>query len=292
MRILMATDGSMHAAAALDFAARMLSPENRKADLMCVVPAPKHPGAGGEARLLRRAQRAVEKVRQVLASAGMVTQPVVKTGSPARVLLKAARDYDVTIVAAASHRRGPMVGLGPVASRLAEHSSGMTLLARNGRLTMDGVRVLAAVDGSEGSIRALDAMTRLIDMSSSEVTLLHVTETPWLPDEATQEGILPEEDDVPDVEAELQREMALEADQILADAREHLPARTAVNTLVYEGLPADEILGEAERGDYDLIVIGATGATDLKHAMLGSVSSKVAWNAPCSVLLVQGAAWE
>lgn len=282
----------MHAAAALDFAARMLPPENRKADLMCIVPPSKHGRTRTEARALRRARRVVERIGQVLAKAGIATQPVVKTGSAARALLEAARDYDVTIVAATSHRPGPMVGLGPVASRLAEHSAGTTLLARNGRLTMEGVRVLAAVDGSEGSIRALDAMTRLIDMSSAEVTLLHVTERPWLPDEAAHEGIIPEEDDMPDLEAELQREMALEADQILASARERLPARTAVNTLVYEGIPADEILGEAERGDYDLIVIGATGATDLKHAMLGSVSSKVAWNAPCSVLLVQGAAWE
>ena len=35
--------------------------------------------------------------------------------------------------------------------------------------------------------------------------------------------------------------------------------------MITEGDPALEILSEAERGEYDLIVIGATGEDDLKH---------------------------
>ncbi|MBI4482602.1 MAG: universal stress protein [Acidobacteria bacterium] len=54
-----------------------------------------------------------------------------------------------------------------------------------------------------------------------------------------------------------------------------------------EGIPASEILREAESGDCDLIVLGATGVTDMKHEMLGSVSTKVAWNAPCSVSVIK-----
>lgn len=54
-------------------------------------------------------------------------------------------------------------------------------------------------------------------------------------------------------------------------------------------MDTDGSLGEAETGDYDLVVIGASSAADFKHEILGSVSSKVAWNAPCSVLLVRPA---
>jgi len=59
------------------------------------------------------------------------------------------------------------------------------------------------------------------------------------------------------------------------------------NSLIREGSPATEILGEAELGGYDLIVLGATGASDLKHQMLGSVSAKVAAQATCSVAVVR-----
>lgn len=294
MRILMATDGSKRAATALEGAARMLSPDNREADLMCVVPHLHVHGHSRQQQLCNRAQRALERVKVVLANSGMTARPIVKTGSATGVLIGAAHDYDLTVIAATSHRSGPMAGLGPVASRLAEHSPGTTLLAREGRGDAAGVKALVAADGSEGSIRALDAMTGLIDMTAAEVTLVHVTETPWLPAGPDEGWPASEDDQEPAInpEAQLQEELVLEADEILANARERLPARITVNTLVYEGLPADEILGEAERGEYDLVVIGASGASDLKHTMLGSVSSKVAWNAPCSVLLVRAADWQ
>jgi len=46
-------------------------------------------------------------------------------------------------------------------------------------------------------------------------------------------------------------------------------------------------LGQAEQGEYDLIVLGASGANDMKHRMLGSVSAKVTAQAPCSVAVVK-----
>jgi nucleotide-binding universal stress UspA family protein len=54
-----------------------------------------------------------------------------------------------------------------------------------------------------------------------------------------------------------------------------------------EGVPSYEILSEAEKQDCDLIVLGSTGVTDLKHQLLGSASYRVAWNAACSVLIVR-----
>jgi nucleotide-binding universal stress UspA family protein len=77
-------------------------------------------------------------------------------------------------------------------------------------------------------------------------------------------------------------------DGILDRARDLLrPYRVSITTRTDQGNPANEILSEAERGQYDLIVVGATGARDMKHQMLGSVSSKIAWDAPCSVLIVR-----
>jgi len=303
MRVLMAIDGSKRSAAALAGAARMLAPEHREADLVCVVPQSR--SHSRQHHLCRRAERAVKNVQAMLSDAGITTRPIVKTGSPTRLLIGMAQNYDLAVIAAASHRSGPMAGLGPVSSRVAEHSGRPTLLVRDGltreglarsggRNSADGCKVLIAVDGSEGSFRALDAAVQLFDMKSAEVTLLHVAETPWLPSELEQEwpGDPADEIETADPEALLEQELIREADEILANAHQRLPARITVNTLLYEGLPADEILGEIERGEYDVIAIGASGVADLKHSILGSVSSKVAWNAPCSVLLVPAAGWE
>jgi nucleotide-binding universal stress UspA family protein len=63
----------------------------------------------------------------------------------------------------------------------------------------------------------------------------------------------------------------------------------SVLTRIEEGNPATEILGEAEGGQYDLIVLGATDGLDSKHTMIGSVSARVAWQASCSVAVVKNA---
>lgn len=54
------------------------------------------------------------------------------------------------------------------------------------------------------------------------------------------------------------------------------------------GDPAEELIGFAEKEQIDVIVIGSSGKGFLKRKLLGSVSHKVAKNAPCSVYIVRG----
>jgi nucleotide-binding universal stress UspA family protein len=288
MKVLMATDGSKQAGRALATACGILSSQDREIDLLCVAPGvgPKH--HAHRAKLCRRAARIVEAARAALSAQGVSTKPMVQAGSPARVVMAASLDYDVTVVGAKSHKNRSPVGLGPVTSRVAEHSNSTVLIARELRSDV-GLKVLVPVDGSEGSVQALDKLAALVDLSDADVTLVHVVETPWLHAGADQEwlGYEEEKEEEIDPQAEFQREFEQEGDDILESARARLPVRTTVNTLIYRGIPADQILGEAETGDYDLVVMGASGAVDLKHRILGSVSSKVAWGAPCSVLLVR-----
>lgn len=285
----MAIDGSKHAAGALTAACRILSPQDREIDLLCVAPGvgPKH--HAHRAKLCRRATRILDAARAALAADGISAKPIVQAGSPAQVLIAASLNYDVTVVGAQSRNNRSQGGLGPIASRVSEHSNATVLIGRE-LLSETGIKILAPVDGSESSLRALDKLAALADLSTADVTLVHVVETPWLHAGDDQEWIGYEEEgeEAIDPQAQFEREFETEGDAILESARARLPVRTAVNTLIYRGIPAEEILGEAETGDYDLVVMGASGVLDLKHQMLGSVSSKVAWNAPCSVLLVRG----
>jgi nucleotide-binding universal stress UspA family protein len=57
--------------------------------------------------------------------------------------------------------------------------------------------------------------------------------------------------------------------------------------LLREEKPAMALLDEAERGGYDLLVIGRTGAGSPGSKIMGGVSRKVAEGAHCSVLIVQ-----
>ncbi|HEV8415982.1 MAG TPA: universal stress protein [Bryobacteraceae bacterium] len=291
MKVLMATDGSKNASHALTTACRILSPQDREIDLLCVAPVVGAKHHAHRAKLCRRAKRILEAAVAPLRQDGISAKPIVQPGSAARVLVAASLDYDLTVVGAKSHKNRTPAGLGPVASRVVEHANSAVLIGRE--LHSDaGIKILVPVDGSQGSVLALDTIAAWVDLSAAEITLVHVVETPWLHAGSDQEwiGYEEEKEEEIDAQAQFEREFEREGDEILESARERLPVRTEVNTLIYRGIPAEEILGEAETGDYDLVVMGASGALDLKHQMLGSVSSKVAWNAPCSVLLVRATA--
>jgi nucleotide-binding universal stress UspA family protein len=298
MRVLIATDGSKHATAAMTAACRILSVEDRCIDLLCVVPETRT-GAhtkvqakeGLPNKLRQRATRILEGARHALAEQGVSARPLLEQGSAIKTLLRASLNYDLTVVGAMSRNDDSPSGLGPVASRIIEHSTTSVLIGREGR-NDPGLRILVPVDGSDVALDAIDKLVSLVDFSTADVTLMHVVETPWLaaPD---QELFEEEQEDRTDPESQLthefERELEREAEGVIEEARTRLPPRTTVNRVIERGLPADAILAEADRGDYDLVLMAASGSHDMKHQLLGSVSVKVAWSAPCSVLLMRSA---
>lgn len=58
-------------------------------------------------------------------------------------------------------------------------------------------------------------------------------------------------------------------------------------TMILDGSPADVIVDHARAIAADLIVVGSTGKHATERTLLGSVSSKIAANAPCAVLIVK-----
>ena len=119
---------------------------------------------------------------------------------------------------------------------------------------------------------------------------MHIVETPWVqlglerewPDRSN--GLFRRED----TGGQIDQELRLEAEAVIEDARLQLERFSlSAEPVIKDGDPALEILSEAERGDYDLVVLGATGDAGLKHSLLGSVSTKVAQDAPCSVFIVK-----
>lgn len=277
MRVLLTTDGSNESKAALVTASRLLATEDRQADVLYVAPQAPRPEA--QERVARETKRILHDAKRLLAEEGCTASALCRTGSPARVILHEAKNYDVTVLGAKGRSDRSEGGLGPVASRLVEHASGCVLIGRTPPSDRQP-RILVPVDGSDGADQALDMLGSFFDLESADVTLLHVLESLWLPED--------ENDEPQEGADQLRLELRLEAEALLAQARSKLaPHHSGVSTMIREGIPANEILSAAEEGAHDLIVVGATEAADLKHQVLGSVSSKVAWNAPCSVLLVR-----
>jgi nucleotide-binding universal stress UspA family protein len=303
MKTLIATDGSKEATIALRTASRLLRRSRNEVEVLCVAPELQRP-AGQETasrgkssrfgeeyrrRIARETKSILDEAKNVLLGEGVDAKVLSEIGSPADVIVKLAEDHEVTVIGAAGRNHPAGAGLGSVASRVVEHAGGMVLVARE-LASGDRVRVLLGLDGSLASRHAMSAMTAYFEIDSAEITLIHVKETPWIHLGLDREWFDSPGDALDQVDPEilLEGELQREAEQVLEDAQARLAKYNySVMTLIEEGNPATEILGEAEGGLYDLIVLGAADAMDTKHNMLGSVSARIAWQAPCSVAVVK-----
>jgi nucleotide-binding universal stress UspA family protein len=242
----------------------------------------------------QNAGRVLKRAGEVLEAEGIAAHTFAKTGSAGDLLVRLSEDYDVSVVGVQSRteRAGP--GLGPVASRVVEHVNGIALVGRE--LASEGsFKILVGVDGSARSRNAIEALRTNFNLDGAQVTLMHVIEKPWLRLTLDDVSYLelqrpfgkPREE--PEAEQLFGAELRREANQIIEEARELLGTSGTVATeaRIEEGIPGHELLREAESGEYDLAVLGATGVSDLKHTMLGSVAFKLAWDAPCSVAVVR-----
>jgi nucleotide-binding universal stress UspA family protein len=136
-------------------------------------------------------------------------------------------------------------------------------------------KILVPVDSSEHSRRALQHAIALARCQEPHVALLHcLGRIPMLIGGEPREELL--------------REMEREARKLLAPYAKRLrEAGIEPALFIKEGRPGDCIVREAESGDYDLIVMGSRGLSDLQGMLMGSDAHRVLSSSHCPVLLIR-----
>ncbi len=148
-------------------------------------------------------------------------------------------------------------------------------------------KVLMLADGSDSSIKALEEAAKLLEAGKPQVTLLTVMEEPVMPT-FWSDGMVAPEVMMPPPPG-LSEDLMKVGEEILKRGQDILRQRglSAAGKVAF-GHPATEILREAKEGGYDLIVLGGKGrSASFSDFLIGSVSSRVAAHAPCSVLIVR-----
>lgn len=131
--------------------------------------------------------------------------------------------------------------------------------------------VVVGFDGSEQSRRALERAAAL----AGEREVVVVTAVPFAPLAMKGPSAV-----VDPLEAE-------ERGRILQEARARLAELgTKARAVEAHGDPADAIVSIATEAEADLVLVGSRGRHAMAALLLGSVSSKVAADAPCDVLVV------
>jgi nucleotide-binding universal stress UspA family protein len=198
-------------------------------------------------------------------------EKMIVEGDPANTIIRVADEGNFSTIIMA--KRGlpeiKVFFLGSVTSKVVHAASRQTVYIVGQRILKDKAcpvtKILIPVDGSTYSIQGVEHAAYLageLKGSIDKITILRVINLA-LYMERIKEGIDPEE----------------EAKKILEEAKAVLlkagVSEGLISTKVGVGAPADEILKEAEEGDYHLIIMGRKGRTALKDFILGGVSSTI-----------------
>lgn len=141
-------------------------------------------------------------------------------------------------------------------------------------------KVLLAIDGSADSQAVVTQINRRPWPDQSEIRLITVLP----PIEAN--ALVGSSQAVLDELIKAQRAEAVRKLDTAVEVFNQNSPGLLVTHVVRTGFPKDVILDEAQRWGADLVVVGSHGKSALLRLLLGSVSSAIATDAPCSVEIV------
>jgi nucleotide-binding universal stress UspA family protein len=145
------------------------------------------------------------------------------------------------------------------------------------------MKVVIGVDGSKYSRWALEWIAQLPLAIPHRVVALHAIDLSALKAPVMFQPMVVGNE--PFIQAEVKR-LGKKAEEVAAETKRSLDFFNLQGRVMIEkGAPADIIVKRARRGDF--VMVGHRGLTGLDRFMLGSVSTKVALHAPCSVLVVK-----
>jgi len=249
-RVLLATDGSPSADAALDVVCAMsFAPEDR-VEIVTV----------GDAAIAEIAEIAARAARR-LEHCGVTAEIRLATGPVAEAILETARDVVADLIVVGSRGRGLVLGtlLGSTGMALTRLSPLPVLVARARRVAPR--RVLLAVDGSPDSQAAASAVAMIPLVGDAEIVLLHV---------------------VPDTRRDNTRSR-----ELLSLVASRMPPSVSTRIEIARGDVGDAILERAEALGSDLIALGSGHPP--RAPLRGRTADRVLGAAQCCVLVARAA---
>jgi universal stress protein A len=134
------------------------------------------------------------------------------------------------------------------------------------------MRILIAMDESDYSVKAVEAVVRSMHAENSQILLLHVLEPPAMvePDQSVWRR-------------EEQAKIFLKTASALLQSANFKD----IEIRVVDGETPSKIVEVAGQWHADFIVLGSQGRTGLIDILMGSVAESVTRHAACSIMLIR-----
>lgn len=287
-RILVGVDGSAHARAALQTVIQGPWPDGARVRALAARPAhgPHHRSLL-LAALDGRAEDAANRARRALARRWSDAEAVVVDTSPVQGLLTNATSFNADVIVVGWRGYGGARGLlmGSVSRGVVRGAKCAVLVTR--RRPRSRIRnIVLAFDGSPNAQRAVHLVARLSPGPRGRATLVHVMSSMPPTSRAPVLGGIRTS-----IAQELRRLHARRvamADKALRRASAEL-TRNGWKTSIEmrTGEPLRELTEAVKKTRAELVVVGARGASGVRHLLLGSVAEGVLSRSAVPVLLAR-----
>jgi len=270
MQILMTTHGAPHDEVALRFGAQLARRAGKPPAVLTVIRHEKERPQGDA--LLAHA-------REIVEARGLKVRTRLRIGYPAAEIVREAEEGDYGLVIVGWRQDQTLVRrllLGSTAVRVVEHAPCPVIVAKG---KTDPIRrILLCDSGAQSPSVSLDAVPSVLHRFTAQLARLLRGE-----DEVTILHVMSQMSAGPGVDGKPLRACA---DVLIANTtpegmllEQDIAAlkRLGVHACaeVRHGLVVDEILGEAQRGDHDLVVIGAYCGEGWQRVLLDDLAHKI-----------------
>lgn len=238
----------------------------------------------GEVSAAIRAKEAVQLADKLaeIQALGLRAAVISRLGAPDEVLASAAHDEHADLIVVGTHGHTGIARflLGSVASSIVRRAPCDVLVVRGDPVRAPFHKPLVATDFSPAAARALTRAENLVP-AGTQIDVVHAWQLPagsWgatllgqarFPWSTVRDAVL--------------TSVKTQADKLIAERGGGLHVE------LVQGPPASVITETAERGGYDLIVVGSHGHRGFRRLLLGSVAESAVRHASCSALVVHGA---
>jgi nucleotide-binding universal stress UspA family protein len=239
--------------------------------------------------LIQHAEGYLDSQAGLLHSQGIDTEIDIRCGPAADVIVEAAQDQHVAMIAMATHGYSGLRrwALGSVTDRVVHATDTPVFVVRGARSAptqpIAFKRMMVPLDGSPLAAQALPLAADLAERARAELLLMQAVEGSIEAYPAIaplgRPNLMPNE---------VVRMLQGRASEELEDQAVKLRDRVLpVTTHVVSGHAAEAIIDEAEQHSVDLIVMATHGYSGIKRWALGSVTDKVLHAAATPLLLVR-----
>ena len=278
--ILVPTDGSDCAQAAVGYAADLARRYDAKVHALCVADSRTLENAPQYDQIKKEREEVAERICNDISVSGVPVEQAVRTDIPHKAILRYTTEQDIDLIVMGTHGRTGVERylLGSATEKVVRLSDVPVLTVKaedDGEVTYPHTDILVPTDGSEGSEAAIDPAVDVASTYDARLHALSVIDTMAMGVDVRSGAIL-----------EALEESAQSAVQTIEEQATQASV-SAVETAIEHGNPYRGIRSYVEEHDIDLVVMGTQGRSGIERYLLGSVAEKTVRTSPVPVMTVR-----